>query len=111
MAVIQYAIQWHLWAGYVYTLCNACDPVDFHLDYMLPEVFTHPLDAPVDVHGLPIDPPQGSLTGLVLGACQTTIYLWHNLTVTPLGSWLNWGGAGTLVLCMADTLTQGNASL
>ena len=29
----------------------------------------------------------------MLGDCQTTIFLWHSLAVTPLGSGLNWGGA------------------
>ena len=62
---------------------------------------------PVD----PINPPQGSLARLVPGVCQISVYPWYNPIITPFGSWLNWGGAGISVLCMADTHTQGNTSL
>ena len=59
---------------------------------------------------VPVDSAQGSLVGLMLDDCQTTIFLWHSLAVTPLGSRLNWGGAGTSDPCLVDTHTQGNAS-
>ena len=59
---------------------------------------------------LPVDPPQGRLLGLMLCDHQTTIFFWNILAVTPLGSGLNWAGAGTSVLCLADIHTQGNAS-
>ena len=42
VAVIQSAIQWHPWAETSIPLPNAHDPVDFHIHYTLPEVFTHP---------------------------------------------------------------------
>ena len=96
-------------------LPNACNPVDIHFHYMLPVVFTHPwwmlqqksTGEVITSHWS----TQGSLAGLILGDCQTTIFLWHNLAFTPFGSWLNWGGVGTSVPCMTDTNTQGNTSL
>ena len=42
MAVIQSTIQWHLWAETSIPPLNACNPVDIHFHYMLPEVFTCP---------------------------------------------------------------------
>ena len=41
MVVIQSAMQWNLWAETAIPLPNACNPVDIHTHYMLPEVFTH----------------------------------------------------------------------
>ena len=43
----------------------------------------------------------------MLGDHHPTIYLWCSLAFTSLGSGLNWGGAGTSVLHLADTHTQG----
>ena len=42
MAAIQSAIWWHLQAETSIPLPNACDPVDIHTHYTLPEVFTCP---------------------------------------------------------------------
>ena len=72
------------------------------------------VDALVDIHGrshnFPLIHPMGSLPGLMLGDHQTTIFLWHSLTVTPPGSRLYWGGAGTSVPCFMDIHTQRNTS-
>ena len=94
---------------------NSYNPVDIQLHYTLPEVFSHPLwtlwwtsigeviTSHWSTQGKPCWPGTGWLPDHYL--------LRHCLTVTPLGSWLNWGGAGTSVPCLADTHTQGNASL
>ena len=42
MAVIQSTIQWHPQAKMSIPPPNACNPVDIHTQYMLPEVFAHP---------------------------------------------------------------------
>ena len=42
MAVVQSAIQWHLWAETSIPLPKTYDPVDIHAHYTLPAVFTHP---------------------------------------------------------------------
>ena len=114
MLVIQSTIQWRLWAGDVYpsTKCTwSCrHPLPLHITWSL-----HPssVDALADVHGRSHNFPlihQGSLSGLMLGDHHTTILSWCILVVTPFGSGLNWGGAGTSVPCLADTHTQGNTS-
>ena len=42
LAVNQSAIQWHLWAETSISPPIACNSVDIHAHYTLPEVFTHP---------------------------------------------------------------------
>ena len=68
-------------------------PLPLHVTWSL---HLSSVDAVVDVHrrshSFLLIHPQGSLPGLTLGVCQTTIFLWHNLTVTPPGSRLNWVG-------------------
>ena len=76
----------------------------------------HPssVDALADVHGRSHNFPLIHPMEVLLD--------WHWVTAQPLfscgiilplvlGSWLAWGGAGTSVLCMVDTYTQGKANL
>ena len=60
---------------------------------------------------LPLNPPQGSLTGRMMGDHTTIILLWCHLHFTPCGGKLACGRAGAPVPCMTDAYTQGNANL
>ena len=52
VVVIQSAIQWALMGWrHLHPPPNACDPVEIHFHYMLPEVFLSSVDVVVDVHG------------------------------------------------------------
>ena len=118
VAVIQYAIHWHLWAGDIYTLCQThvtCDPVDFHFHNTLPEVFTHPLLMPQWMSMREVITSHWSTLGESGWTwCRATTRPLSTLGVVflslPFGSWLNWGGAGTSVPYMVDAHTQWNAS-
>ena len=94
---------------------DACKPAshsvqgDIHTHYTLLEIFNHlqwmfQLMSKGEVIASHLS-PQGSLSSLMLGVCQTIILLWHCLAVIPLGSSLDWGGAGTPVPCLVDTHT------
>ena len=99
---------------------NACEPVchsvneDVHVHYTWPRNFTHlwwmlwltSMGEAIASHLS----TQGSLPSLMLADCQTTIFLWHCLVVTPFGSRLDWGGTGTSIWCLVDAHTQGNTS-
>ena len=102
VVVIQSAV---LMASMGWRHLSLCNHIDIHFHCTLSESSPSSVDALEDIHRSHIFPlicPEKSAS-LTLGDHQTTIFSWCNLTFTLFGSWLNWGGAGTSVPCMADT--------
>ena len=68
-----------------------------HLQWMLQSMSTGEAIASHLCH------PREGLPSLMLGDHQTIVLLWHCLTVTPFGSRLGWGGAGTSIPLLWQT--------
>ena len=94
-------------------LPNACDPVDIQFHYTLPEVFTHPQWMLWWMSMGKVVASHWSTREVFLAWCWVItrpLSSCGSLAVTPLRSGLNWGGAATSVLCLADTPHTGNTS-